>query len=49
MGNGLDVEQTPVGLEADLPQRGQVDEFLADAEVACVVDGVSVRRARPSL
>ena len=39
MGNGLDVEKTPVGLKADLPQSGQVLEFFANAEVACVVDG----------
>ena len=35
----LDVEQTSVGLEADLPQGGQVLQPLADAEVARVVDG----------
>ena len=39
MRNPLDVEETPVGLEADLPQRGQVLEQLADAEVASVVNG----------
>ena len=31
-------EQTPVGLKADLPRRGQVRQPLADAEVAGVVD-----------
>ena len=36
---GLDVEKTSVGLKADLPQSGQVIQPLADAEVACVVDG----------
>jgi hypothetical protein len=30
----LDVEQTSVGLEADLPQRGQVLQPLADPKVA---------------
>ena len=39
MGNLLDVEKTPVGLKADLPQSGQVLQQLADAEVARVVDG----------
>ena len=37
--DGLDVEQTPVGLEADLPQRRQVVQPLADGEIAWVVDG----------
>jgi hypothetical protein len=36
---GLDVQKTPVGLEAYLPQFQQVLQRLADAEVACVVDG----------
>ena len=31
-------EQTPVGGEADLPQRGQVGQPFPDAEVAGVVD-----------
>src|SRR5579871_2154041 len=35
----LDVQQTSVGLEADLPQGGQVHQPLAQAEVARVVDG----------
>jgi len=35
----LDVEKTPVGLKADLPQRGQVLEQFADSEVTGVVDG----------
>src|SRR3982750_1510987 len=34
----LDAEQAPVGGEADLPQRGQVGQSLADGEVAGVVD-----------
>jgi hypothetical protein len=34
----LDVQKTPVGLKADLPESRQVFEFLADAEVACVID-----------
>jgi len=37
--DGLDVEETPVGVEADLPERGQVDQPLADLEVGGVVDG----------
>ena len=39
MGDFLDVEKTPVGLKADLPQCGQVFEKFADAEVTRVVDG----------
>ena len=35
----LDVQHTPVGLKADLPQCGQVLQRLADAEVARVIDG----------
>ncbi|HEU4729284.1 MAG TPA: hypothetical protein VFT22_15390, partial [Kofleriaceae bacterium] len=31
-------EQAPVGLEADLPQRGQVPQPFADLKVAGVVD-----------
>ena len=38
MADSLDVEQTSVGAEADLPQRGQVVQPLADGEVARVVD-----------
>jgi hypothetical protein len=34
----LDVQQTPGGCEAGCPQRGQVIEPFADAEVAAVVD-----------
>ena len=34
----LDVQQTSIGLEADLPQSGQVTQPFADAEVARVVD-----------
>ena len=34
----LDVQQTPGGLKADCPQRGQVIEPFADAGVAGVVD-----------
>ena len=37
--DGLDVEQTSVGLEADAAKRGQVAQVLADAEIAGVVDG----------
>ncbi len=35
----LDLEEASVGVKADLPQRGQVVEPLAQAEVARVVDG----------
>ena len=35
----LDVEETPVGGEADLPQSGQVAQPSADAEIVAVVDG----------
>jgi hypothetical protein len=34
----LDVEETPVGGEADLPERREVEEPSADAEVLGVVD-----------
>ena len=37
--DGLDVEQTSVGLEADGAKRGQVAQVLADSEIAGVVDG----------
>jgi hypothetical protein len=37
--DGLDAEEASVGLEADLPQGGQVVQPFADAEVAGVVDG----------
>jgi hypothetical protein len=35
----LDVEETPVGGEADLTQRVEVVQSTADAEVVGVVDG----------
>ena len=35
----LDVQETSVGLKADLPQGGQIMQPFADAEVAGVVDG----------
>jgi len=35
----FDFEKTSVGLEADLPQRGQVTQPLAEVKVASVVDG----------
>ena len=38
MADALDAEQAPVGGEADLPQRGQVGQPLADPEVAGLVD-----------
>ena len=37
--DGFDLQQAAIGLKADGPQGGQVDEFAADAEVAGVVDG----------
>jgi hypothetical protein len=48
--NLLDVEETPVGLEADLPQRGQVLQQFADAKVASIVDsGLSLATELNSL
>jgi len=35
----LDVEEASVGLEADLPQRGEVWQPLAEGEVAGIIDG----------
>jgi hypothetical protein len=35
----FDLEQTAVGLKANLPQCGQVAQTLADVKVAGVVDG----------
>lgn len=35
----LDVEKTSVGGKADLPQRGEVHQPSADAEVTAVIDG----------
>src|SRR6185436_2463780 len=37
--DSLDVEETSVGLEANLPQCGQVVQSFADLEVVSVVDG----------
>ena len=37
--DGLDVEETSIGLKADLRQRGEVLQSFADSEVAGVVDG----------
>ena len=46
VGNSLDVQQTPIGLKADLPQSGQIREQFADAEVPRVVDsGFGAQRA----
>jgi hypothetical protein len=36
--DGLDAEQTSVGLKADRAQRGQVAQVLADPEIARIVD-----------
>jgi hypothetical protein len=33
VGQGLDVEKTPVGVEANLRERGEIHEPLADVEV----------------
>ena len=42
---GLDVQQTSIGGEADRPQGGQVVQPLADGEVAGVVDrGLGAQR-----
>src|SRR3972149_118686 len=41
--DSLDVQETSVGLKADLPQGGEVRQPLADLEVPRVVD----RRLRP--
>ena len=35
----MEIEETSVDLEADLPQSGQVLESFADTEVARIVDG----------
>ncbi len=35
----MDVEETPVGGEADLPECGKIVEPSADTEVTGVVDG----------
>jgi len=34
----LDAQQAPVGVGADLPQRGQIGQPFADPEVGGVVD-----------
>src|SRR6478609_2286938 len=39
MAESLDVQQTSVGVEADLPQRGQIGQPFPDPEIAGVVDG----------
>ena len=47
--NLLDVEKTPVGLEADLPQGGQVLQELTDTEVTSIVDGRFSAKGAPFL
>jgi hypothetical protein len=37
--DGLDVEETSIGLKADLPPRGEVFQPFADSEVTNIVDG----------
>src|SRR6266536_4562098 len=37
--DAFDVQETPVGGEADLGQRGEVRQLFADVEVAGLVDG----------
>ena len=37
--DSLDVEETSIGLKADLPQRGEVVQSFADSEVTGIVDG----------
>jgi len=39
MAESLDVEQTSVGIKADLPQGGKVSQPSSNGEVAGVVDG----------
>ena len=39
LAEGLDFEQTAVGVEADGPQGGQVGKAASDAEVVGVIDG----------
>ena len=34
----LNVKQTSVGCEADLPQNGQISQSFTNIEIACVVD-----------
>jgi hypothetical protein len=38
MANSLDVEQTSVGLEADLAQLRKILQTAANGKVACIVD-----------
>ena len=45
----LEVQQTSVGLEADLPQSGQVVQPLGDGEVAGVVDDGLGAKSAPLL
>ena len=47
--DSLDVEETSVGGEADLPQGGQVVSRLPIPKSRVSLMVVSVRRARPSL
>lgn len=49
MADLFDLEQTAVGLKANLPQSRQVAQMLADIRVACVVDGGFSPQSRPSL
>jgi len=37
--DGLDVQETSIGLKADLPKRGKVLQSFADSEVTGIVDG----------
>jgi hypothetical protein len=37
--DGLDVEETSIGLKANLAQRGEVLQSFADPEVTGIVDG----------
>ena len=39
MGGGLDVQETSIGLKAELPKCGQVLQSFTDSEVTGVVDG----------
>src|SRR5215467_1933831 len=39
MSDGLDVQETSIGLKAHLPKRGKVLQSFADSEVTGIVDG----------
>ena len=49
MGDFLDVQETPVGLKADLPQGGRFLSNLPISKSRVLLMVVSMRSARPSL